>query len=328
LKTKIIPTLLCIAMFAGCGPHKTTETGIPLPHNTGTIKITGAFALYPLTKLWISGFRKIHPETQFELTAVGTGLGFDEVLSGNADIAMISNEIPYEADKMLWNTPVARLAVVPVINSGNPYLTAILKKGIRHDELAGIFSGNGPATWGEFFGNSKKDPIHIYIRADKAGASEIWMNYLFLDSSEVKGIRVNGEDNLIREVKKDPLAISYCNFVYAYDPYKKQILDGISVLPLDINRNGKIDEKENFYHDFTELQRAMWSGKFPHVLIRDLYFVTKGRPGTFEIVEFLKWVLTEGQKMIPDAGYIELHTSEIRCRMNFLTHIDTMNPGK
>ena len=224
--------------------------------------------------------------------------------------------------------PVARLAVVPVINNKNPYLSLILKKGIRRDDLMNLFSGNASATWGDLFGKPGKDPVRVYIRADRAWATEVWLRFLFLDSAEMKGIPVTGEADLVEKVKQDPLALSYCNFIAAIDPQRHQIAEGLAVAPMDINQNGKLDEKENFYQGYTELQRAMWSGKYPHVLIRDLYFVIKGKPHTLETVSFLKWVLTEGKKLIPSEGYIELHTSEIRCRLNFLSTIDSPGTGQ
>ncbi|HTX88826.1 MAG TPA: substrate-binding domain-containing protein [Bacteroidales bacterium] len=326
MKTRLLLTVLSLSLILGCTPGKAPAPAASLPHHQGPIRITGAYALYPLTRLWVDEYSKTHPGALFDLTSGGTGTGLEAVLTGKADIGMVSNEIPYEADKVLWNAPVARLAVVPVINAKNPFLDLIREKGITHDQLSGIFAGTGPASWNRLYGSPKETPIHVYVRADKAGASQVWQNFLFLDSTEIKGIPVNGEDQLIDQVIRDPLAISYCNFVNACNPAAGKIRDGILVLAIDINHNGKIDPREDYTGDYTTLQRAMWSGRYPHVLVRDLYFVMKGKPASREVVDFLKWILTEGQNLIPNAGYIELHTSEIRCRMNFLNQIDSL-PG-
>lgn len=63
------------------------------------------------------------------------------------------------------------------------------------------------------------------------------------------------------------------------------------------------------------MQRAMWLGQYPCALTRNLYLVSNGKPSTKEVVEFLIWVLTEGQKLVPSQGYIELHTFEIPPRL-------------
>ena len=78
---------------------------------------------------------------------------------------------------------------------------------------------------------------------------------------------------------------------------------------------------ESFYDSVSYLQRAMWSGKFPCSLTRSLSLASKGKPVTKEVVEFLKYILTDGQRMVANEGYIELHRSENRCRVFFLDNV-------
>jgi phosphate transport system substrate-binding protein len=37
-----------------------------------------------------------------------------------------------------------------------------------------------------------------------------------------------------------------------------------------------------------------------------LYFVSKGKPESDVVKEFLRWVLTDGQKYVAETGYIKL----------------------
>jgi phosphate transport system substrate-binding protein len=87
-------------------------------------------------------------------------------------------------------------------------------------------------------------------------------------------------------------------------------------VPIDINSNGKIDADENFYSSLDELIKAIGAGKYPSPPARDLYFVSKNKPQKKEVVEFLKWILTEGQKFVGEAGYVSLShdklTSELK----------------
>jgi phosphate transport system substrate-binding protein len=41
----------------------------------GTINISGAFALYPITVKWAQEFKKIHPNVVFNISAGGAGKG-------------------------------------------------------------------------------------------------------------------------------------------------------------------------------------------------------------------------------------------------------------
>jgi phosphate transport system substrate-binding protein len=40
--------------------------------------------------------------------------------------------------------------------------------------------------------------------------------------------------------------------------------------------------------------------------------VTKGKPAKPALVEFIRWVLTEGQKFVPETGYINLSPEKLR----------------
>jgi phosphate transport system substrate-binding protein len=49
-----------------------------------------------------------------------------------------------------------------------------------------------------------------------------------------------------------------------------------------------------------------------------LYFVSKGKPADPVIVGFLKWILTEGQKFVEEAGYVQLANQKIDSELNKL----------
>jgi phosphate transport system substrate-binding protein len=319
MKLNILSSI-SLLIFLGCSNPQTNKVSNELPSHQGKIKITGAFALYPLVQQWITDYQKANPKVEFELSAIGSGNGLDEILNGKTDIAMISSQVPAEFDTLLWISPVARLAVVPIISKKNPYLQTILKNGIKKDDLLSLFTNQNPRTWGDIFGKPTKDPVKVYIRNDKSGATVALANYFWIKPDEIKGIGETGELKMIESIKADPLALGYCNLVYTYDLNNKEFFSDFCILPIDLNQNGVIDKREDFYHDFTEIQRAMYLGKYPCVLNRSLYVVTKGKPNTSEVVDFLKWVLTNGQGVVPKLGYIELRNSEIRYNLYYLTH--------
>jgi len=269
-------------------------------------------------QLWVDEFTKTHTYVKFIIKPNGSDQGQRDILLGKVDIAMISTDIPREADNLLQVIPVARLGVVPIISSKNPFMTEIFKKGISREDLASLFTSDHPKTWGDLYGKPQKEPVKIYIRADSSGSTKVLAKYLWVERSEIKGTAIDGEVKLVEAVKNDPLALGYCNFIYALDPATKQFSKDVRVLPIDFNSNGVIDWKEKIFENSETLQRAMWLGKFPCSLIRSLYMVTKGKPKTREVAEFLYWVITDGQKFVADNGYIELHSSEVQFLVNSL----------
>ena len=138
MKTKLL-LLLPFIFLLTCCKQLTTHEERSLPNHPGPIKITGAFALFPLTQVWVTEFQKTHPYVKFDLQAIGSGRGLNEIIAGKTDLAMISSDLPSGVDTFLWVIPVARLACVPVINPKNPYLKEIMKAGMKRMILVDCF---------------------------------------------------------------------------------------------------------------------------------------------------------------------------------------------
>ncbi len=323
MKTNLL--LLSAILFLSCCKQVSTREERPLPSHPGPIKIAGAYALLPLTKVWIAEFTKTHPYAQFELEGIGSGRGLNEIINKKIDLAMISSEIVSTTDSLLWVIPVARLGVIPIINNQNPYLKEIMKKGMKKDDMADLFAGYPVKTWGDIYGKPASDKVDVYLRSDSSGATDVLGKYLWLAPNEMKGYPVEGEEKMIESIKKDPLSLGYCNFIYTMDPSTHSFRTDVAIVPLDLNQNGNLEPKEKFYDSIDHLQRAMWLGKYPCALTRNLYFAANGKPDTREVVEFLIWVLTEGQNYVAPQGYIELHSFEIPPRLYALKNISGSN---
>ncbi len=280
---------------------------------SGQISISGAFALYPMAVKWAEEFRKINPGVKIDISAGGAGKGIADALSGMVEIGMVSREInPEELKKGAYPIAVTKDAVVAVVSDKNPLLKDILAKGLKKDAGNQIWITGKYKGWSQAFGIKSTIPIHIYTRSDACGAAEMWAKYFGKKQEDLLGVGVFGDPGLAQAVKKDPLGIGFNNIGYAYDASTKQPIKGLRVVPLDLNNNGKVDADENFYNNMNELIAAIASGKYPSPPARELYFVTKGSPKNNKVLtEFIKWVLTDGQKYVHDAGYIALPKEKI-----------------
>ena len=101
---------------------------------SGTISVSGAFALYPMMTVWAEEFTKLHPDVQFDVQGGGAGKGMTDTIAGAVDIGMISRSIKEEetAQGIFW-VAVTKDAVFPIINSENPVAAQILEKGITQE---------------------------------------------------------------------------------------------------------------------------------------------------------------------------------------------------
>lgn len=312
MKTKVyFLIVVLVSLFTGCTP-KTNKSSTAVLSHSDHITISGAFALGPLMQVWIAEYQKTHPYVKFELSIDGSAAGLNDLLAGRSDLAMISEEIPVEKKSLCWIEPVARLGVVPVMSGKNPYLKRILANGISEKDLSDLFQGKDMKTWGELAGTTPKDPVKILRRADSSGATSTFAKFLSVAPDQIKGTGVNGELELVNQVKNEPLSLSYCNYIYAFDPYKKEFLEDMKVVPINFPQKARQEAYGKIFDSYEHLQRAMWLGKFPNTLLRNLYVVSKGDPKTREMVDFMYWIITDGQRFIADNGYIELHSSEVQ----------------
>lgn len=278
----------------------------------GNITISGAFALYPLTVKWAEEFKKIHPGVKFDISAGGAGKGMTDALAKMVDIGLVSREVnPDEVKKGAFAIAVTKDAVVATVSAKNPNLKEILANGLDRDAAINIFVTGKAKTWGQALGIKSTVPIRVYTRSDACGAGETWAKYLGKKQEDLLGVGVFGDPGLAEAVKKDPSGIAYNNIGYAYDAKTKQPNPGVKVVPLDINNNGKVDQEENFYNTMDEIVSAIATGKYPSPPARDLYFVTSGKPVKKELVEFIKWSLTEGQKYVLESGYINISKEKL-----------------
>lgn len=318
----IIFSLLLAVVLAGCGPQQAQpSTGQPAEAQASTtepegektaLSVSGAFALFPLMTMWAEEYHKLHSNVTFDVQAGGAGKGMTDVLSGAADIAMLSRDARQEEiDQGALLVPVTIDSVLGTMNSANPHLAEIQAKGVTPDSGASIWISGTTTTWGQFLGTDAADKIDIYTRSDAAGAAEQWARFLGAKAQEdLHGTAVNGDPGVAEAVHQDPLGIGYNNVGFAYDPNTGKPIEGLAIVPIDLNGDGSISADENFYATRDEFTAAVADGRYPFPPARVLFLVTKGIPNP-AIKDFYKWVLTDGQQYVHPAGYVALTKDKI-----------------
>lgn len=285
-----------------------TEATVPTEEAlSGTISVSGAFALYPMMTVWADEFTKLHPDVQFDVQGGGAGKGMTDTIAGAVDIGMISRSIKpeEEAQNIFW-VAVAKDAVFPIISVDNPLAADIIAKGISQETFNKIFITGEIKTWGEVVGKPEiTDEIHVYTRSDACGAGEMWAKFSGGKvQDDIKGIGINGEPALVDTVIKDPLGIGYSNLNSVFDMSSGSLVPGTIVLPVDINSNGQADTDE-YYQTKDEAVNAVSSEKYPSPPARFENLATLGKPTDLTLA-FIEWILTDGQQYLGQAGYVPL----------------------
>lgn len=304
--------VVLLSALAGCGGAPAGDAGNSAPQET--ISISGAFALFPMVSVWAEAYRQEHPNVRFDIQAGGAGKGMTDVLTGAVDVAMLSRDVRAEETAQgAVLLPVAIDAVVGVVNANNPNLAALQAKGLTPAAGSQIWLAPTPLTWDEWLGNGSNDRINVYTRSDAAGAAEMWAKYLGgTAQEELVGTGVNGDPGLAEAVRQDVLGVGYNNIGFAYDPATGAPIAGLAIIPLDLNGDGAISADEDFYGQRRDITAAIAQEVYPYPPARVLFLVTKGEPGA-AVKDFYRWILTDGQQYVADAGYVPLNDTQLQA---------------
>jgi len=294
----------------GCTPPAPTASGST--DLEGTITVSGAFALYPMMIRWGEEFHKLHPGVTFDISAGGAGKGMADALNGAVDIGMVSRPIfEAEAEKGAFWVAAAKDAVVATANASNPVLEPLLDHGLTRDVAEGVWITGKVSTWGQMVGGEAGEQVHVYTRADACGAAQTWAQYLGDYAQEdLQGIAVQADPGVAEAVSQDVLAIGYNNLNFAYDVGTGQPVEGLQIVPLDLNGNGRVDPAERFYETKTGLMQAIAEERYPSPPSRALNLVTKGKPDGL-VKTFLEWIMTDGQQYLEEVGYVGLSQQQL-----------------
>lgn len=297
----VIPyTFVIVAMVVGAYAQQPKQL-------TGTLSLSGAWAIYPLAVKWGEAFQKRYPQVKLEISAGGAGKGMTDALTGAVDIGMVSREVDsVEKAKGAFPIFIAKDAVFATASAKNPSLRNLLAKGLTRKAFTDIFVTSRVTTWKQAIGGQDM-PIHLYTRADACGAASAWAATLGkYKQDDLKGIGVYGDPGLLEAVRRDPLGLGYNNlgFIFTGD----HVTPGVVLVPFDANQNGKVDPEERI-DSREKAYQEITSGRYPGT--RREFFVTRGQPQGLAKA-FIEFALSaDGTKVLKDVGgYVPLSSKE------------------
>lgn len=335
--------LIGIVAFAGCIGGKTeTSTGTP-GQQAGVITLNGAGATfpYPLISKWSYEYNKIKPNVQINYQSIGSGGGIKQTMAktvswGASDAPLKESEFA----KMpgILHIPEAIGAVVIAYNV--PGVSSGLK--LSGEVIADVFLGkitrwSDPRIAELNPGITLPDKnIIVAHRSDGSGTTFIFTDYLSSISGEWstkvgKGKSMNwpvglggkGNEGVAGLIRQNPYSIGYIELAYAMKtktPYASiKNLEGTFVEPaietISAAAAGAAPTLPGGDESWSKVSIVNAPGKssypissFTYLLVyRDLSVI----PGMNEakakaLVDFLSWVIHDGQKYSADLLYVPL----------------------
>ena len=208
---------------------------------------------------------------------------------------------------------VGKDVLIPIINSKNPFLPNIKNHNVSMGILALITQNSSERIWYNLPKTQKNELINYYMVNDQLEKSKI-SNFLSAKQN-IEGISVENSENLITAIQNDPYSIGFCKLSNLINSGNDK---NITILPVDINANGKIDDFENVY---TDLQGFLSKGRYSKSskdLTEIVYSVALQTPTSQAEIAFLKYISTVGQKYVDRIGYTTLASNEKQSNLEKL----------
>lgn len=314
MKTKVrlsvIIVLLCSALSTP-SLMATNETS----QNPGSIHIAATADLVNVTRIWADAYQKQHPGQVVSVTQFERG-AHPEVSAPcfitDADHSLLTGED-------LWKMVVGREVIIPVTSVKNPALSNLMQHGLSQKELSGLMTqtvqGEKGVLGGEF--------THCYILGDGSLKNQL-AKYLKIDAATLQASMVTSSKELAEALAKDPKGLAFCRLSDVLQESQDQLLQGLSILPIDKNGNGILEGYENIYANLEDFMHGVWVGKYPGALTTNIYAIAPAKPTNPDEIAFLKWVVDEGQQYLNPQGLFELGYNEREARQAMLDNSVTL----
>jgi phosphate transport system substrate-binding protein len=317
-----------------------------------TLNAAGATFPYPIYSKWFNEYHNLHADIQINYQSIGSGGGIRQVTEGTvdfgaSDMPMTDAQLKEAQDKLktkVVNLPSVLGAVVPAYNipgvSGDVRFTP--------EALAGIFLGkitkwNDKALTSVNPGVNLPDKDIIVIhRSDGSGTTFIWTDYLSKVSSDWKsqvgsntsvkwpiGLGGKGNEGVAGSIRQLQGSIGYVELIYALQNkipfgsvrnaagvFVKASLEGVTAAAASVSKM-----PADFRVSITNApgKDAYPISSFTWLLIPQH---SKDAAKAKTIVDFLNWMLADGQKMTTALSYASLPESVVQKEKQAIKQIN------
>ena len=314
------------------------------------VQINGAGATfpYPIYSKWFDEYKKQHPNVEINYQSIGSGGGIRQITNqtvffGASDGPMTNDQLLAAPSKIL-HFPTVLGADVPVYNI--PGVSAELK--FTGPVLADIFLGK-ITKWNDpqisKLNEGVKLPgtdITVVHRSDGSGTTYIWVDYLAKVSPEWKskvgvatsvnwptGVGGKGNEGVAGLVSQSPGSIGYVELIYALQNKISygavQNMSG-EFVRADVNSvtAAASEAAAKMPADFrVSITNAAGKGVYPISSFTWLllYENPKDKGQAKIMLDFMKWMLSDGQKFAAGLGYAPLPDAVVKLELTALAKI-------
>ncbi len=348
---KMCAAVLATVALAACGGGSSTGGVKPVGStgdSTGRIALVGAGATfpYPVYSKWFDQYQKRQPDIQINYQSIGSGGGIRQLLAGTVDFGAsdgpMADEQLAQAKVPVLHFPTVLGAVVPTYNL--PGIVGAIR--FTPQALAGIFLGTITKWNDQALASANPDlklPAHDIVvvhRSDGSGTSYVFTDYLSKVSPQwqkavgrntaVKwpvGLGGKGNEGVAGLVQQTPDSIGYVELIYAvqnelaYGPVQNAA--GAFVLA-DLASVTAAAASTPMPADFrVSITNANSPAAYPIASFTWLLIPERIPDAAKQqaLVGFLRWMLTDGQRMVEALSYAPLPADVVKAEAQVIAKI-------
>ncbi|WP_031530055.1 hypothetical protein [Dyadobacter crusticola] len=262
--------------------------------SSNEVVITGVRFAYPLVEKWIGDYKAVNPQAniRIESRTVTDPEKYDLLIEAY-DLGKAAEDREYVS--------LGRYALLPVANAKSAFAKEFADKGLTEKTYKQVFFHDIYAE------KDKSLPNYtIYTRLQKAGAPLTFAKYFGYEQQQIKGKSIAGADeHLIKALLKDDTGISYTTVGLAFDAQTGKPLEGLTIIPVDLDGNGKVSKEEKGLDNRDAVIASLENQKVKNVPSEYIHFSIDKRNSNPEAKKFLLWVAENAEKDLHQFGYLK-----------------------
>lgn len=291
---KFFTTMMAVLLLANICAAENEQINV----RNEKIAIVSQPELSGLASIWATGYEK---SSNAKLTIV-TQNPDEQPLSANTFYLVDENStlLNNEAN---WKMVAAHDVVVAIMNSGYQEVEHLNKQGVTSESLS--LALKGKVTWNQLVKGSSGSQVKCYVANTPDVIGRV-VEFTGVTNQDISDETLLPVADVMVKIQKDVNAIGFCKLSDIVKQGENAFVQGVALVPIDKNKNGLLDQFENIGQNPEAFSRGVWIGKYPHELSGNIFLVASEKPVGQASIDFLSYVLNNGQIQFKDAGFAVL----------------------
>jgi phosphate transport system substrate-binding protein len=191
------------------------------------LRLSGSTSMQPLMRELTEAYSQRRPHVSFDLSAVGSGAGLQELRRGSADVALVSRKLQPEEEfdtqsgqRLLVSSEIAQDAVAVAVHASNPLRSLTLY------QLRDVFEGR-ITNWQQLGGPDQG--IQVISREDGSGTRAVFEELVMRDRRVTPtAVIMPSSEAVHRRIAQQDGAIAYLSLGYLGGDVRALAIEGIT----------------------------------------------------------------------------------------------------